>query len=310
MSKTIPAALKTHMQQTVTTLATCWRLVRVDGQEYFFTDHDVDLVVDGDTYGAALGTMPKSMQQSGSLAVDNLEVVTFLNSAKVTEADLMAGLFDYATIDIFLVNWASIDDGKLYLAQGWTIGEIEIRDHDFTAEIRGKAQHLQQDICELYSITCRADLGDAQCGVDLDSNFPAYSGSVTYVSEDRRVFIDDNLVLTPTSSADELDPIYEFGLLTWTSPSSGESYSGANAGYQMEVKAYDPETGEVELFQAMPNAIEVGDEFTLTYGCDKSADTCKVRYDNIINMRAEPFLPGPDRMLEVVSASLRPRSSS
>ncbi|HEY8580902.1 MAG TPA: DUF2163 domain-containing protein, partial [Beijerinckiaceae bacterium] len=39
----------------VTTLCTCWRLTRADGRVQGFTDHDADLVVDGQLYEARSG---------------------------------------------------------------------------------------------------------------------------------------------------------------------------------------------------------------------------------------------------------------
>lgn len=55
-----------------TAFATCWKLTRRDGQ--VFTDHDRDLIVDGDTYGAARGYTRTAVANNASLALDNLDV--------------------------------------------------------------------------------------------------------------------------------------------------------------------------------------------------------------------------------------------
>jgi uncharacterized phage protein (TIGR02218 family) len=299
MSKTIGNDLKDHFDANLTTLATCWRLTRPDGAEYFFTDHDVDLEVDGDTYEATSGMIPTALSQNRGLAVDNMEVVSFLESDKIVEADINAGEFDYAVVDIFIVNYEDLTMGKLWLAQGWTLGNVEIRDEAFQAEIRGKCQHLQQTLCELYTPECRAALGDARCGVDLADSGQTYwhAGAVTSITEDRRKFTDD----TVPSYAE--DP-FRFGKLTWTEPGSGDSFTGSNAGYEMEIKSYDPVTNEFELFQPMPYEIEVGDEFTVTFGCDKSIDTCRDKFDNVVNFRGEPFVPGWDRVMDVAGPGM------
>jgi hypothetical protein len=41
------AALLTAMSQDVTTIAGCWIILRRDGTEYTFTDHQTDLVISG-----------------------------------------------------------------------------------------------------------------------------------------------------------------------------------------------------------------------------------------------------------------------
>jgi len=105
VSKTISDTLKTALAAEVSTIAMCWRITRTDSEQFFFTDHDVDLIIDGDTYEAASGMLPTEISQKRDMSVDNLECLAFLESDKIVEADIIAGLFDFATVDIFLVNY-------------------------------------------------------------------------------------------------------------------------------------------------------------------------------------------------------------
>lgn len=285
--KTIGANLKTHFGQECTTVTTCWRLQRPDGTEYCYTAHDEPLVIDGDTYLASGGMAASEFDHAAGLNVDSIDIVVELGA--ISEADIQAGLFDGSAVDVFLVNWSDLTQGKLYLAQGWTVGNIEIRDNVFEAECRGKAQHLQQNLVELYSPSCRAELGDTRCGVDLTGSASTYftTATVTAVT-DRQTFVADSLVLSA-------DDIYTHGLLTWT---GGPSAGGLNTGYAMEVRSFDPTTGAIVLFLKMPYEITVGDEFTVTYGCDKSATICRTRFNNLVNFRGEPFIPGTDKLLD------------
>ena len=185
--------------------------------------------------------------------------------------------------------------GVMYLAKGWTLGAVEIRDNVFQAELRGRTQRLQQNICETYTPECRAELGDARCGVDIADSAQTYwyPGSVTAVT-DRQTFTDANI---PSYDED----VFVFGKLTWLEPGSGDSYTGNNAGREMEIKAFDHTTGIFELFEAMPNTIEIGDEFSVTFGCDKDIETCKNRFNNVANFRGEPFIPGWDQVMDIVT---------
>ena len=286
MTKSISANLKSHMAGEVTTLAMCWKLTRKDSTVYAFTNHDQNLTVSGTEYEASSGFLPSAMDHSRALNVDNLDVVALLESAKVTEADIVAGLYDHATVDIFVVNYNSIADGVMYLAKGWTLGEIQIKDNQFVAEIRGLTQHLQNNIVDLFGPGCRADLGDTECGVDVAGSYTV-TGTVTAVTN-RQVFTD--------SARGESTDFFAGGKLTWT--------SGNNNGYSMEVKTFNISTEAITLFLPMPYTIQVGDGYSMTYGCDKSRATCRDRFSNLVNFRGEPDLPGIDGLFQRSASAL------
>jgi len=272
--KTLTPQLAGHIDETVTSLATCWRLARRDGVVLGFTTHDRTLTIDGLPYRAASGFTPTAIASSNALNVDNLEVEGVLSSAAISNADLRAGRFDFARIDIFMVNWAAPDDGKLSLRSGW-LGEVTARDGRFSAEVRGLMQPLQQTIGAAFSPECRADLGDLDCRVALASF--TVTGAVTATTS-ADSFSD--------SARTEPDGWFDYGLLTWLSE--------PNAGLEMEIKT---QTGPLmTLFQAMPLAIQIGDGYNVTAGCDRRFATCKTKFANGINFRGEPFVPGRDAL--------------
>jgi hypothetical protein len=165
--KAVSTALATHLAGEVTTLATCWRITRTDGAVFRFTDHDRDLVVDGEVYAASAAYSRTAISNDAGMGVDNLDVEGVFESAAVTEEELRAGLFDQAEVRIFLVNWADPSMGVLRLRRGW-FGEVVLTEQGvFRTELRGLTQALQQRIGELYSPECRADLGDHRCRVAI-----------------------------------------------------------------------------------------------------------------------------------------------
>ena len=177
--KTISASFKTHLEQTVTTLATIWRLTRTDGEEFFFTDHDQDLNFDGDTYVARSGYNRSAVNNEVGLSVDNLEVEGIFNSDDITEVDLRAGLFDNAEVKISLVNWSALSQGQLKQRRG-KLGEVTVTQQGtFRAELRGLTQQLSQNMCSLYQAECRADLGDSKCSVFIKNEVLGRSTAVT-----------------------------------------------------------------------------------------------------------------------------------
>jgi hypothetical protein len=54
---------------------------------------------------------------------------------------------------------------------------------------------------------------------------------------------------------------------------------------------------EIELFQNMPKDIQVGDKGYAYRGCHKrSLEDCRDIFDNIVNFRGEPYLPGKGKV--------------
>lgn len=279
--KPVSEALAAHIAGEVTTLATCWKLTRKDNTLMGFTNHDKDLTIDGVVYKAATGFTPSAIENSGTLSVDNLDVEGMLTSGSLTEADIMAGLYDFADIDIFQVNYMELSQGVFPLKRGW-LGEVSLKKHQFVAEVRGMSQRLSQTIGELYSPSCRASLGDARCKVDLAAH--TATGAISSVASAQQ-FTDN--------SQTEASASFAAGIITFT--------SGANQGLSMEIKEYMYTTGiggQFVLALPMPYPVSEGDGYSVIKGCDKTLATCKGRFDNLLNFRGEPHVPGLDRMLE------------
>ena len=102
--KSLTTAMQLHLAGEVTTLATCWKLTRRDGAVMGFTDHDQSITVGEVTYQAESGFTPSAVHSSSALNVDNLDVEGMLDNAAISEADVLAGRYDYAEISIFRVN--------------------------------------------------------------------------------------------------------------------------------------------------------------------------------------------------------------
>ena len=91
--------LKTHLETGDTRVCRCWLVVRRDGTRFGFTDHDEDLVFDGQRFRADTGMTPGAVQKSTGLSVDNVEVVGALADTSLTEADIEAGRMDGAVVE-------------------------------------------------------------------------------------------------------------------------------------------------------------------------------------------------------------------
>jgi hypothetical protein len=178
--KTLSVALKAHIAQAVTTLALCWRIVRTDGQIFGYTSLDADLLISGVTYSSTAGFSRSAITTGSTGQVDNLEVVGFLSETGITKADVENGLFDYAAIHLFGVNWADLTQGTIKLRRGW-MGEVSVTPSGAVlAELRGMTQALVQEFGNVWSPLCRADLGDSKCKVPIKP--AAWHASTAYAS--------------------------------------------------------------------------------------------------------------------------------
>src|ERR687894_572887 len=105
--KTLPTGLAAHLGEGVTTLCRCWRLERRDGVAAGFTDHDRDLAFAGTVFAAHTGLQAAEAGAELGFAVGGGDVAGALVSAGITEDDIQAGLYDDASVETWLVNWAA-----------------------------------------------------------------------------------------------------------------------------------------------------------------------------------------------------------
>jgi uncharacterized phage protein (TIGR02218 family) len=281
--KQLSSALAAHVASGATTLCWCWRLTRRDGTRLGFTDHDHDLAFDGTVFEAAAGMTASEIRDSVGLSVDNLEVTSAMTSDRLAEADLAAGIYDNAAVEIFRVNW--VDPGQRVLMRSGNLGEVKRSGIAFAAEVRGLAHTLQETKGRLFQYACDADLGDARCKIALAD--PAFRGSGTLVS------IASPRRFTASGLSAFASAWFTHGLLTFT--------SGAASGQSVEVKQH-VKAGEVvtiELWSAARLPLIPGQTFTITAGCDKRVATCRSKFSNVANFRGFPHMPGNDFLTSV-----------
>lgn len=258
----------------VTTLALCWRIVRRDGVALGFTTHDRALRVDGLEYRPAPGMMPSAITLSDGFDVDTMEVSGALTGDGISDADLAAGRFDAARVEIFMVDWESPETGQMALARG-TIGEVERRDEAFTAELRGPTHAFLASPVELLSPECRAELGDRRCRVDLAK----WTRTARVASGDG------------THLAFDAEPEPE----GWFAYGTVRFLDGACAGVTAEIMESDG--AEATLREPLPALPAAGDRVELRAGCDKRFASCGQKFGNALNFRGEPHVPGTDALV-------------
>ena len=276
--KQLPAALAAHLASGATTLCRCWRLTRRDGIVRGFTDHDDDLAFDGTTFRAGTGFQGSELEARFGLAVTGTEIHGALSGESLNEADLAAGRYDDANVEILLVNWSDVAQ-RVRLRTGH-LGEVRREGGAFAAEVRGLSARLNEERGRIFAATCDADLGDARCAIDLDD--PKFHGEGSVIAV-------EGASLIRVSGLDAF-------AADWFARGKLAFSSGANAGVAVEIKEHRVEAGEVRLalWQQMPETVVAGDLFAVIAGCDKRFETCRTKFANAVNFRGFPHLPGND----------------
>ena len=251
----------------VTSLAFCWIVERGDGAGVALTSHDRELRIDDVHCSTAPGLMPNAVQD-GAPDQPLAELVCSLDSAALSPPDLEGGRWDGARATLLVADWES-GATSTELCQG-EIGEVTMDGDQFTVDFQGAGRHLSRPVCPVTSPECRAAFGDKACRIDLSGRsiraevVSANGASITFDQE--------------------LDERFVLGALRWL--------RGTNSALRTQVVQVDGSTAQ--LRQSPAFAVREGDVAILGEGCDKRLQTCRERFNNVINFRGEPHLPGAD----------------
>jgi uncharacterized phage protein (TIGR02218 family) len=255
-------------QGPLTSLAFCWRIERRDGAGLALTSHDNALLIGGETFRAAPGIVPSAIIRSAGLEPHSGEVAGALTSDALNEQDLGLGRWDAARVAIFAVDWTEPEGQQIALIGG-ELGEVSVEGEQFSAELHGAAR-LAEPVCPETSPECRAEFGDKKCRVDL-------AGRTV-----RRLVVSSAGAELVIDQA--LDDRFMFGRARFM--------GGANCGVASTIIGIDG--AEIHLRDVPRMDVESGTVIELREGCDKRFATCVERFDNAVNFRGEPHLPGND----------------
>ncbi|MBO9097837.1 MULTISPECIES: DUF2163 domain-containing protein [unclassified Rhizobium] len=276
--RTIDPALAAHLAGDATTLCHCWRVVRRDGIVLGFTDHDRDLAFLATRFLAASGFAASDGEEQAGLPATTSDVTGGFSSEAISEADLAAGRYDAARVEVYLVNWSAPDQHLLLKVQ--EIGAVTRQIGQFQAELRSLAARLSEPQGRIYNRRCDAIVGDPRCGIDLA--LPRYRAEGLVAS------VEDATRMTLSGVAGFADGYFARGSLVFL--------DGPNSGTAVDVDGHSTRGAVTQLTLWLPlsDAPEIGTRVVLTAGCDKAFTTCRAKFANAANFRGCPHMPGAD----------------
>lgn len=178
--KTISPQLQADIEAGV--ICTLMAITRQDGGVMYFTDNDAPLTVGGNTYTPATGLTGIKLTITNNAQVSSQKVAAAW-AFNVTEADVLAGYYDNASITIGIASWENPSYGALWTFSG-DLATVQANQDGFVVDVQSSLWVLQRPQGVFISPDCRHTLGstiDPQgvggCGLNLAPY--TYTGSIT-----------------------------------------------------------------------------------------------------------------------------------
>ena len=278
--------LKLHLEQSATTLCTCWIVLRTDGMSFGFTDHDQPLMIGAVQCQPQTGYSASDVEQELGLNIDTMQVEGALSADMVSEDDLLKGRFDDAMVETWRVNWQQPEQRVRIKRQ--RVARIEVQGQAYRVELESLSARMAQPRGRYFQASCTAELGDARCRANLETSQFRASGTVLSVSGNNQIEV---------SGLEGFEPHwFSGGFLRWT--------SGTNAERGQEVQLHVKQFGPVMLTLPSDGITPApGDGFVVTAGCDRTFATCRSKFANGLNFQGFPHMPGNDAGYAYATAS-------
>lgn len=242
--------------------AALWEIERHDGQVFYFTDHNGELVGgDGNTYTPSGGPAASAREHESGEREHSVELTGALVIGGATMDELEASLWDDAKVTESIVDWRYPQWG-CHRHHRWYTRDIQQDGEQWTAQLAGISSRFEGPRLSIRARDCTHNLGDqegvpAVVGCHFAVSATLESSAVDTVVSSRRTF-------TATLAAAHIADYFVNAELTWT--------SGDNVGIVSVVrKATEVSAGsyQIEVELSLSEDIQVADTFDILQGCQK-----------------------------------------
>jgi uncharacterized phage protein (TIGR02218 family) len=291
-----------------------YRITRRDGTVLRLTDHDEEIVcregyldgsadsLSGDyTYTPAVGVFGSAIRQEAALKPQSMEIEGLIDSALITDAELRAGVYQNAIVDIAYCDWQYPWLG-FFRHNEYRITDFEYDEERWTATVVNKASELQRKIGKRWSRTCWHTFMDEGCGIAQTPGTTTFPGQQLSNLDPSKPTTRFSFIPGATYDGTlEVDSFYKGGHLRFTTgANAGQSYPiyKSEAGVPL---SFDPHI--LELQYPTRAAMVAGDLFTLFAGCERTIQACQSTtlaggVDNHLRFGGAPDMPGTGRVAQ------------
>lgn len=260
-----------------------------NGQQLNYCSGDQDIIAGGTLYPCGGQSGPYFQQPSNrakphwkaGTEVDNMQLVVIPGDGLIDGVPWLQacvqGIFDGATLQMQRAymptgQYGNTATGTIIVFYG-RVAEIDPSRSQVTITVNSHLELFNQNMPRnTYQASCVNTLYDTSCAL-LKAAFTV-SGQV--VNGSTTSALNTNLLQAST--------FFDNGVITFT--------SGNNEGEVLPVKNYTGGSpSRINLLLPLMVAPAAGDNFTIYPGCDKTMNTCQVKFNNLVNFRGQPFVP-------------------
>lgn len=274
--RTLSVNMAAALARGSTQFARIWRITKPDGTVIRLTDNVEDVVVGSEVFVARIGfTATAAYISSLPGSAQSTQLVCMTDALGVSRADILSRKLTGCAAKQSVVEWhnPSLTTADELVLMNGTIGRIQVSNRGrATVEILPRTGAAIAICNEQYSVACRNSLGDALCTVPINNLTTTFT--VTAVSS-RQSF-------TASTLNNQADGYYGLGHIVWQ--------GGLNDQWTSDVRIALANLS-IQLFFPPPLGILVGDVGVIYPGCDLQQQTCKLKFNNLLNFRAEPYRP-------------------
>ena len=278
--KFITEDLKNIIQDDTINLVRCWKIKTKNNELLAFSTADIDFEYDNILFHSISGNDIKEQTSNIDVEKDELILSLYVNNNIIKEKDILSGKYDNAEVEVFIVDLLHLDKQKITLING-NIDSITLKNQQFIANVSGLKNQLNKIIGDVYSPICRARFCDNKC--KLSKINYTYSAEISTIYDNRTFFTNNKDILSKNNG------YFDNGIITFK--------SGLNKNNSIGIRQFT--SGNFTLILDTPYKMEIGDKFEVIAGCDKQFNTCINKFNNAINFRGEPHLPGIELLLKV-----------
>lgn len=258
----------------------CFIITLASGPALTWTNADYPVAYDGYTFSCS-GPLISGLKYKSAvgLEVDKQQITI---SARPT--DLISGIQALQAIAEGAFDGAVIERHRVFLQtpNGMIIGGVML--------FHGRVSTVDSVGRTRAQVTVASDL------IILDYDMPRnlYQSTCLHTLYDSGC----SVVRGTYSSVGAVGAGSTASLISWAGAVAGYTQgsivftSGANANLRASVKSVVA-GASLSLMYPLPVAPDVGDAFTVAYGCDHTPNTCSGTFNNLSNYRGFPWVPPP-----------------
>lgn len=242
---------------------------RTDHVIFRIAESDEAITVAGETWQVIPGIRISAVTHTSNGEMPSCQIVAVHeNGGIINTADLEAGLFDGADVQLFNVD--RLDLSRKGLLFTGSVANINYNvENGITFDVKGMVVNAKILMTQKRSPMCRTDLFSVLCGVNRDA----------YVVSTHVVAIVDAFNFT-VAGLPQADGWFNQGVAITSS------------GIAVEIARWVQSTQTVTAYLPANLLLSAGADLTLYPGCDKTLAMCAGRYNNALNFQGEPHFLG------------------